>query len=83
LRWVLLLILAALWLVLWHHLSAHWSSNAQYGYGWLVPPLAIYLMARRWSTRPTPDAPGGRSRAAVMAGRGALRADLARRAAES
>ncbi len=51
------LLLIALWGLLCWSLSTHWSVNPQYSFGWLVPPLALYLGARRWSTRPKPEVP--------------------------
>ncbi len=46
--------LAVLWGMLVYHLSVHWALNPQYGYGWFVPILALYLLTRRWSSRPAP-----------------------------
>ncbi len=48
---------AVVWLLLCWLLSAHWSANPQYSFGWLVPPLALYLGWRRWHSRPAPAAP--------------------------
>jgi exosortase len=45
-----------LWLELVNHLKAEWSLNPQYSYGWLVPLLALFLLWKRWDTRP-PAAP--------------------------
>lgn len=50
---------AALWALLVHHLSIHWSLNPQYSYGWFVPVLALYLFGRRWTARPAPEQPHG------------------------
>ncbi len=47
-----LLTLAALWLVLWRHLSSEWSLNEQYSYGWFVPFFAAFLFWLRWEGRP-------------------------------
>jgi exosortase len=47
-----LAIFGGLWLLLFRHLSVHWSVNPQYSFGWLVPFLAAYLLLRRWSDRP-------------------------------
>src|ERR1700749_155761 len=44
--------LAALWLVCFRHLSAEWSYNEQYSYGWFVPFFALYLFWLRWQDRP-------------------------------
>ena len=48
----LLLTLAALWVVCCRHLSAEWSYNEQYNYGWFVPFFALYLFWLRWEDRP-------------------------------
>ena len=50
-------IAAVVWLLLCWLLSAHWSANPQYSFGWMVPPLALYLGWRRWHSRPDPTAP--------------------------
>jgi exosortase len=43
------------WLLALWPLAGHWSTNPQYAYGWLVPPLALLLAWRRWRTRPAPE----------------------------
>lgn len=43
------------WLLACWPLAGHWSTNPQYAYGWLVPPLGLLLAARRWQLRPAPD----------------------------
>jgi exosortase len=43
---------AALWGILWWHLSGEWSVNDQYSYGWFVPLFAIVLFWLRWEDRP-------------------------------
>jgi exosortase len=43
-----------LWLEVINQLKAEWSLNPQYGYGWSVPFLALYLFWRRWPHRPAP-----------------------------
>jgi exosortase len=45
------LALAALWSVCCRHLSAEWSYNEQYNYGWFVPFFALYLFWLRWEDR--------------------------------
>ena len=45
---------ALLWLEVINQLKAEWSLNPQYGYGWSVPFLALYLLWRRWPHRPVP-----------------------------
>jgi exosortase len=49
---LLTLALAALWFVCCRHLSAEWSYNEQYSYGWFVPFFALYLFWLRWEDRP-------------------------------
>ncbi|MBA2433026.1 MAG: exosortase/archaeosortase family protein [Chthoniobacterales bacterium] len=46
------LALAALWLILFRHLSNEWSTNEQYSYGWFVPFFAAFLFWLRWEDRP-------------------------------
>src|SRR3984893_2031769 len=48
------LFFAVLWFEAINQLQAEWSLNPQYGYGWSVPFLALYLLWRRWSGRPLP-----------------------------
>src|SRR5437660_3921916 len=48
---------ALLWLEVINQLEAEWSLNPQYGYGWRVPFLALYLLWRRWPHRPAPAPP--------------------------
>jgi exosortase len=45
-------VLLALFGLLTWHLLFFWEVNPQYSYGWLVPGLAIYLLLRRWDSRP-------------------------------
>lgn len=47
----------ALWGLLIDQLRLDWSTNPQYSYGWMVPPLAIYLFMQRWMTRPSTEVP--------------------------
>lgn len=56
--WATLAVLGSLWCLLINQLRLDWTSNPQYNYGWLVPFLAAYLFANRWSTRPEPSSPG-------------------------
>lgn len=49
---------AALWLWLFFHLSAEWSLNPQYNYGWGVPFLLLLIFYFRWQGRPAPDISG-------------------------
>jgi exosortase len=50
---------ALLWLEVINQLKAEWSLNPQYGYGWSVPFLALYLL---WRCRPYRPAPAPASR---------------------
>jgi exosortase len=52
-----LLFFAVLWFEAINQLQAEWSLNPQYGYGWSVPFLALYLLWRRWPWRPLPRLP--------------------------
>ena len=56
-----LLFFAVLWFEAINQLQAEWSFNPQYGYGWSVPFLALYLLWRRWSGRPLPRPPDSRA----------------------
>jgi len=49
------LALAGLWVVCCRHLSAEWSYNEQYSYGWFVPFFALYLFWLRWEDRPAAE----------------------------
>ncbi len=51
---ILSLALGALWFICFRHLSAEWSYNEQYSYGWFVPFFALYLFWLRWEDRPQP-----------------------------
>jgi exosortase len=56
-RWAILwpwLAALAPWLILFNFLRLEWSADAQYAYGFVVPPLALYLAALRWPSRPAP-----------------------------
>lgn len=44
---------SVLWLEVIHQLKPEWSLNPEYGYGWSVPFLCLYLLWRRWQTRPS------------------------------
>ena len=55
-----LLFFAFLWLEAINQLRTEWSLNPQYGYGWSVPFLALYLIWKRWPTRPPPSPPASR-----------------------
>ena len=49
---VVVVFFAALWGILWWHLSGEWSVNDQYSYGWFVPLFAVVLFWLRWEDRP-------------------------------
>lgn len=55
-RWFVWLAIAALGWFLFRQLSLEWRINPQYSYGWVVPALALYLVAERWRNRPEPEA---------------------------
>lgn len=57
---VVLLFFGLLWFEAANHLKAEWSLNPQYGYGWSVPFLALYLLWKRWPGRPLPYPPNSR-----------------------
>ena len=46
-----------IWLDLIRQLSYRWATSKQYTYGWFVPLLALGLFWKRWTTRPTAEAP--------------------------
>jgi exosortase len=48
-------VLLALFSLLIWHLLFFWEVDPQYSYGRLVPGLAIYLLLRRWDSRPNPE----------------------------
>ncbi len=49
--------LLLVWLEVVLQLESEWSLNPQYGYGWTVPFLALYLFYQRWVHQPAPVAP--------------------------
>jgi exosortase len=51
---------ALLWVEVIKHLGPEWSLNPQYGYGWSVPLLTLYLLWQRWIERPGPTPPRNR-----------------------
>lgn len=56
-----LLFFAVLWFEAINQLRAEWSLNPQYGYGWSVPFLVLYLLWRRWFRHPLPCPPDRRA----------------------
>ncbi len=55
-----LLFFAFLWFEIINQLKSEWTLNPQYGYGWSVPFLSIYLIWKRWPERPSPAPPSAR-----------------------
>jgi exosortase len=55
--WVAFVALGLLWLELIDQLKGEWWLNAQYNYGLIVPLLLVYMLWKRWRTRPAPTAP--------------------------
>ena len=56
--WALLLIaFGLLWLELISQLKGEWWLNAQYNYGLIVPVLLVYLLWKRWQSRPAATIP--------------------------
>jgi exosortase len=47
-------VFGALWYLLIKHLSAYWTLNPQYSFGWFAPVICAYLIFMRWITRPSP-----------------------------
>lgn len=70
LDWLALLVLLGVWAEIASRLRFEWSINPQYGYGWAVPFAALFLLARRYESRPEPQP--ARSRGLVCAGMIAL-----------
>jgi exosortase len=49
-KWLLVfLAIGYLWFHLINNLRLEWTTNPQYGYGWMVPFLCLGLAMRRWS----------------------------------
>jgi exosortase len=57
-----------LWSWLFFHLSAEWTLNPQYNYGWSAPFLALLLFYFRWQQRPAPEAAPRRRSSAIAGG---------------
>ncbi len=51
---------AILWFEVINQLRSEWSVNPQYGYGWVVPFVAFFLLWKLWPDRPpaTPPSSG-------------------------
>lgn len=56
----------------WDQLLQQWRSNPSYSHGWLVPPLAAWLLWCRRATCPATGRPWWPGIAAVVAAHGAL-----------
>ncbi len=65
--WISILTFLVLWAGLIRSLSAFWSTNPQYAYGWTVPALAVFLLWECWNTRPSAAPPVRRSPALIIA----------------
>ncbi len=58
-KWIVVLLpLAYLWFRLIDNLQVEWTTNPQYGYGWIVPMLCAGLILRQWPL--PPRAPAGK-----------------------
>jgi exosortase len=65
--WTLaIMALAACWFLFFVELRGEWATNAQYGYGYVVPLLGAALLLRRWQERPA-SLPGNTALAGVVA----------------
>ena len=71
--WLLLFVaLGLLWAELVRQLKGEWWLNPQYNYGLIVPFLLIYLLWRRWPTRPPRATPVTRTLPVLVIVAGAL-----------
>lgn len=61
-----------LWLQVINHLRAEWTVNPQYGYGWSVPFLVLFLLYRRSLDRPSRTPPRGKFVTIIIATAAAL-----------
>ena len=52
-----LALLGLVWFEVIRHLQNEWSYNPQYSYGWSVPFLSLFLLWKRWPSRPLPEEP--------------------------
>ncbi|MDQ2867574.1 MAG: exosortase/archaeosortase family protein [Verrucomicrobiota bacterium] len=64
--WFAAIVVLALWTEVASRLRFEWSVNPQYGYGWAVPFAALYLLWRRYNSRPDPQPT--RSRGLIVVG---------------
>jgi len=58
---IVCLFFALLWAEVINQLRPEWSLNPQYGYGWTVPFLSLYLIWQRWPQRPLSALPHARA----------------------
>ena len=65
--WISILTFLLLWAGLIRSLSAFWSTNPQYAYGWTVPALALFLLWECWNTRPAALPPQRRGLSILIA----------------
>jgi exosortase len=66
------LVLAILWVEVIKQLKNEWSVNPQYGYGWVVPFVALFLLWKLWSDRPPAMPPTSRFLPVILICAGAL-----------
>jgi len=52
-----LLFLSTLWLQFCYVLAPSWEGGTYYDYGWIVPPVLVYLAYLRWHDRLPPQSP--------------------------
>ena len=64
---LLLLALAACWLLFFNAVRGEWELNPQYNYGYVVPLLGLALFWRRWPGRPPSSFPGHPVAPAILA----------------
>ena len=64
--WISILTFLLIWAGLIQNLSAFWSTNPQYAYGWTVPALSLFLLWECWNTRPAPAPPRHRGPAIFL-----------------
>ena len=62
---LLVVFLGFLWAMLINHLRIEWTVNPQYGYGWGVPFLCLFLLHRKLIPNPIPDFEAHRAPLAV------------------
>lgn len=66
---LLVVFLGLAWGLLINHLRVEWSLNPQYGYGWAVPFLCLYLVWGKFAAEPKiPERAGGHFRFPISLG---------------